>query len=435
MTGDSKRGEATRTVRVAKRGQGFVLHVVGGGCDATHPLPSNKPVVVGRDASAQVVVPHASVSRAHLEILLVGDRIVVTDLGSHNGTLVGGARIAPNQATPVRAGVVLRVGEIVLSIDEPSAAGAERVDGEVVSAAMQRVHRLVDRIAPDDVTILVLGETGVGKEVLAERIHARSLRSAGPLVKIHCAALSPTLVESELFGHERGAFTGATSASTGLLRAAHRGTVFIDEVGEIPLELQVKLLRVLEDRRVTPVGGRVAESIDVRFVAATHRDLRARAKTGEFREDLYYRLSGVTVDVPPLRERAEEILPLAELLLARACAERKRPAARLGDDARELLARHRWPGNIRELKSVMVRALLLAESSVIGVDDLHLDGPPAAAAAPVPVAGETERDRIARALEASGGNQKEAAKLLGIARRTLLYKLDELDLPRPRKRD
>ncbi|MFO0611784.1 MAG: sigma 54-interacting transcriptional regulator [Polyangiaceae bacterium] len=426
---------------MAKREDGFLLHVIGGGCDATHPLPSRKPVIVGRDASAQIVVPHASVSRAHLELLLVGDRVVVTDLGSHNGTLVGGVRIAPKQSTPVRPGVLLRAGEIVLSIEEPASAEPAR-DGEIVSPAMQRVLRLVDRVAPDDVTILVLGETGVGKEVLAERIHARSLRSAGPLVKIHCAALSPSLIESELFGHERGAFTGATTSNVGLLRAADKGTVFIDEVGEIPLELQVKLLRVLEDRRVTPVGGRAAEPIDVRFVAATHRDLRARAKTGEFREDLYYRLSGVTIDVPPLRERQEEILPLAERLLAQACAERKRPPARLSEAAREHLARHRWPGNIRELKAVMVRSLLLAESNVIGVDDLHLDAPEPKAAAPAvrapnvgaAIAGESERDRIARALEASGGNQKEAAKLLGIARRTLLYKLDELDIPRPRKR-
>ncbi|HEU4404223.1 MAG TPA: sigma 54-interacting transcriptional regulator [Polyangiaceae bacterium] len=307
--------------------------------------------------------------------------------------------------------------------------------------AMDRARQLVALVADSTITVLLVGETGVGKEVTAEEIHRRSSRAHGPFLRLNCGAFSESLLESELYGHEKGAFTGAVQAKPGLLEAARGGTVFLDEVGELPLRLQVKLLRVLEDHQVLRVGGLSPRPIDVRFVAATNRDLEREVAEGNFRRDLFFRLNGIIIQLPPLRERPEEILQLAETFLGRASDRAGRPLPVLPPETRETLMRHPWPGNVRELRNVMERAVLLCRGGVIRDDDLHLERAEAAPASNVVADSETstsadddeERRRVLDALARCAGNQTQAAKLLGISRGTLLARLDAYNLPRPRK--
>ena len=316
------------------------------------------------------------------------------------------------------------------------AAGSERT----APSAMARLEALVARVAPGNINVLLLGETGVGKEVLAERIHGRSPRAGRPLLRLHCAALSESLLESELFGHERGAFTGALKTKRGLLETADGGTVFLDEIGELPLSIQVKLLRVIEERKVLRVGGLSPLPIDVRFVAATNRNLDAEVARGAFRQDLYYRLNGISLVIPPLRERAGEIVPLALQFMRDASAQGGRAAPRLSVAAEATLRACAWPGNIRELRNVCERAVLLCPGDVIEPEHLELspEAPEAAAPAPPrPVAlspdAQRQREEIVDALARCAGNQSRAAKLLGISRKTLVARLDTFGLPRPRK--
>jgi len=305
----------------------------------------------------------------------------------------------------------------------------------VSDGAMKDLFRVLDRIAQGTISVLLLGETGVGKEVIAEQIHRSSPRKQRPFVRFSCAALSETIVESELFGYEKGAFTGADTAKIGLLESADAGSVFLDEVGELPAGTQAKLLRMLEQREVLPVGGVRPRPIDVRFIAATNRDLDAEVEAGRFRRDLYYRLNGVTVRVPPLRERINEIEPLAEMFVEKAAEELGIPDPPvLSERAIELLQSYGWPGNIRELKNVIERAILLCTSPEIGPEHLPIDKLSATwTSRKSPPGGTDHQKRILDALEACAGNQTRAADMLGISRRTLTKWLDRYDLPRPRK--
>jgi transcriptional regulator with GAF, ATPase, and Fis domain len=338
---------------------------------------------------------------------------------------------------------------------------------------MERVYRMLEMVARGSISILVLGETGAGKEIAAETIHRFSPRSDRPLVALNCAALPEALLESELFGYERGAFTGAVAAKPGLLESAAGGTVFLDEVGELPLATQAKLLRVVETRQVTRIGGLAPRTVDMRLVSATNRDLEEMVRQGRFRQDLLFRLGAVRVLLPPLRERPLDIEPLAMLFLRRASAELGKREPAISAEARAWLLHNPWPGNVRELKNVMDRAVLLCAGGVLQVE--HLQGPelmqassrpaayppasvppppyppapsaplypPAAPYAPPQGGGEGaglrgevglfERQRILEALERCNGNQTQAAKMLGISRRTLIDRLDAYDLPRPRK--
>jgi Nif-specific regulatory protein len=302
-----------------------------------------------------------------------------------------------------------------------------RIVGE--SAAMLSVYQRVARSASTSATVLLRGESGTGKELIARAIHYNSPRKDEPFVKVDCTTLPPTLIENELFGHERGAYTGAESRALGKCELADGGTLFIDEIGELPLMVQPKLLRFLQDREFERVGGGRTKSADVRVVAATHRDLEAMVGRGEFREDLYYRLKVVQIALPPLRERGDEdILRLADHFLD---VYGKKHGKQLGfsQSARARLVKHRWPGNIRELENCVESALVLCESSEVSAEHLSLpQGPPSSTHStktsfrPRPLA-EVEREHILATLEATGGNRSRAAALLGIGRNTLQRKL------------
>jgi DNA-binding NtrC family response regulator len=297
------------------------------------------------------------------------------------------------------------------------------------SPAMLRTLDLARRVARVDSTVLITGESGSGKERLARFIHDESARTAGPFLAINCAAVPETLLESELFGHARGSFTGASQDRAGLFEAANGGTLLLDEIGDIPPAMQVKLLRVLQEREVRRVGENRVRPINVRVLAATNRDLLADVHAARFRQDLYYRLRVVEVMVPPLRQRREDILPLARQLLAGAARRLAKKAPALEPEAANLLLRYTWPGNVRELENALERALALARSDRIGVDDLPSEvgaAPPTVDTADeVRTLAEVEHDYIAAALRATGGNRAKAAERLGIGAATLYRKLKQ----------
>ena len=304
-----------------------------------------------------------------------------------------------------------------------------RIVGE--SAAMQRVYALTRKAAATDATVLLRGESGTGKELIARAIHYNSARRDGPFVKLDCTTIPPTLMENELFGHERGAYTGAEARARGKCEAADGGTLFIDEIGELPLPLQAKILRFLQDREFERVGGTRTLSADARVVTATHRDLEALVGRGEFREDLYYRVKVVQLNLPPLRERGpEDVIRLAEHFLDVYRRKHGKPLLRFGAAARERLVQHRWPGNIRELEHCVESAVVLCERDEIGAEQLALPlGRRGGGGEPGEfrprLLADVEREHILKTLAAVDGNRSRAAELLGIGRNTLLRKLKE----------
>ncbi len=340
----------------------------------------------------------------------------------------------------------------------------------IADERMTALHALVARVAVADISVLLQGETGVGKEVIAERIHQLSTRATKPFLRLNCAALTETLLESELFGHERGAFTGATQSKPGLLEVAEGGVVFLDEVGELHASTQAKLLRVLDERKLLRVGGLTPRSINVRIVSATNRDLEAEVGRGTFRLDLLYRLNAMSIIIPPLRERPNEIEALARKFLDGIAHKHHRPVPRITDEALALLRSYSWPGNVRELRNIIERAMVLCSDDVLDVSDLPDEkmrmtftapqwetAAPAASAsgqwertpphgtwdrttgqiprvAPADGSTDEERQKVIDALEACAGNQTHAAKLLGVSRRTLINKIEKYGVLRPRKR-
>jgi len=349
---------------------------------------------------------------------------------------------------------VEREAETTLEAGTPAYAPA---DGVVVfDPSMRALYDQAARAAASPINVLILGENGVGKEILAHAIHNLSPRVKGPFVALNCAALTESLVQSELFGHEKGAFTGALQARAGLLESAAGGTLFLDEIGELPLSMQSKLLRALEERKVLRIGARAERDIDVRFVAATNRDPEQEIERGTFRQDLYFRLNGISLTIPPLRERTSEIPHLARMFLARARAEQGAPALTLSAPALDALVAYAWPGNVRELKNVIERGSVLCQGERLLPEHL----PPKLLSSTTPQWSDSEppraepasgaprqsdrpparpidpavRQQILDALERTAGNQTRAAELLGISRRTLVTRLTEFDIPRPRKR-
>ncbi|MBS2021568.1 MAG: sigma 54-interacting transcriptional regulator [Deltaproteobacteria bacterium] len=456
------------------------ITVIVKGASATHALPATGTFGIGRAEESDLRIDDASISRRHAR-LHVGAAIEVEDLGSSNGTSIratrfekgGTARLVERvlkegQRAEVRPGDIVLIGASVLLFstgdqaatarssetrapsahaDPQSAAGGP----VVVDEAMRKLHELASRLALGDISVLLLGETGAGKDALAEVIHRASPRAHKPLLRLNCAALSESLVESELFGHERGAFTGAAANKRGLLESAEGGTVFLDEVGELPMSTQAKLLHAIERREVMPVGGLRPRPLDVRFLSATNRDLDAAVEAGTFRRDLFYRLNGALLFLPPLRERKAEILALSQTFLLQARAKNGKPPITISPQASERLLRHSWPGNVRELRNVIERAALLAVGPELVPEDLELSpstrGPSAPAARAIasdevtPAPGLShreeldalERRRIVEALEKAGGNQSEAALALGIPRRTFLRRLQQYGLARPKR--
>jgi DNA-binding NtrC family response regulator len=322
--------------------------------------------------------------------------------------------------------------------EEPSVRGRFRLVGQ--SAAIRQIYAVVEKVANTPSTVLITGESGTGKELIARALHENSSRHAGPFIKINCAAIPKTLMESELFGYEKGAFTGAVGAKPGRFELAHGGTLFLDEIGEIPVEMQVKLLRVLQESEFERVGGIKTIKVDVRLVTATNRDLLQDISAGSFREDLYYRLNVVPIHIPPLRERREDIPLLVEHFLAKFNDRLKKQIGSVSADAISRMVSHHWPGNIRELENLMERTMLFCERPEIGVSDLppEIGGLPAAAAASPAgaslkeaVRAETERverELIQKALDETGGNVTQAARKLKISRKSLQTKMKELGL-------
>ncbi len=406
-------------------------------------------IVVGTHEGCDLVLEDPTVSRHHVEIALVPEGYRIRDLDSKNGTYLDGLRVFD---VIVDGGANLRIGETILKTTplrdtvDLALSPATRM-GPLIgrSAAMRRIFALVGKVAPTDTTVLLHGESGTGKEVTARAIHEHSRRADGPFVVVDCAALPPTLIESELYGHERGAFTGADRSRAGAFEAASGGTLFLDEIGELPLDLQTRLLGVIERRQVQPLGSSRARSIDVRLVAATNRDLRREVNRGSFRADLYFRIAVVTLVLPALRERPEDIPLYVESFLA----EHAAAGYPLQIDAQTMneLALRPWPGNVRELRNALERAAALG---VVDRDDapaftpVHGDAPedpPAGASAQVEadpaVPFKTAKglliDRFERAyvealMKAHGGNITQAARSAEIDRVYLLRLLDKFDM-------
>jgi len=306
------------------------------------------------------------------------------------------------------------------------------------SEKMQAVLGLVERVAPTNSTVLLGGESGVGKDLIARAIHQHSHRASGPFVKINSTAIPENLLESELFGYEKGAFSGATTSKPGKFELADKGTLFLDEIGDVPPAIQVKLLRVLQEREFERLGGTKTLKVDVRLIAATNRDLRAALEEGTFREDLYYRLNVVAIDIPPLREHKEDIPALANFFLEKFTRESGKPVDGITPAGMKMLIDFHWPGNVRELENIIERGFTLSVGSTLDVADIHLDPPshrvavPSAAGSMLP-AGMTldqwEDEAIRDALKQANGNKSQAARALGLSRNALRYRLSKMGVP------
>jgi transcriptional regulator with PAS, ATPase and Fis domain len=303
---------------------------------------------------------------------------------------------------------------------------------------MHRVIRLLQKVVESSSTVLLLGESGSGKELAARAIHYNSSRRSSPFMAVNCAAIPEALFENELFGHEPGAYTGATGRRQGLFEATDGGTLLLDEIGDLPMAMQSKLLRVLQDREVRRIGSKAPVRIDVRIITATNKDLESAVEAGTFREDLFYRLNIVTIELPPLRERREDIAPLVEFYLNKFSVEFGRPLHGISADAMQLLVEQRWPGNVRQLAAVIERAVLLSEGSVLTREDFAGRLQPRKTADPgrfeLPDDGldleAFEKEMIRKALERTGGNATRAARLLKMSYKTFLYRMEKFDIQR-----
>ncbi|MCE9574863.1 MAG: sigma 54-interacting transcriptional regulator [Deltaproteobacteria bacterium] len=386
---------------------------------------------IGSSVDADVIVEDPTVSRIHCEFEIGPDGLTLRDLGSTNGTYVGGAAVKEVVVAP---GALITLGSCRITIEDEAAVEVPTLaafgSAIAASASMQQVFALLARLAPSEVTITLIGETGTGKDVLARAVHEASARSSGPFAVFDCGSVTSTLIESELFGHERGAFTGAVAERAGAFERAAGGTLFLDEVGEMPLELQPRLLRALEQREVRRVGGGTEIPVDVRVIAATNRDLATEVGAGRFRQDLYFRLSAAVVQVPPLRDRKDDLAHLVERLLG----EVGRPV-RVTPAALAALASYDWPGNVRELRNVLTTAAAMIDGDLLDVR--HLMFPTTSVKREpsldeLPLAGQSlealERAAIRQTLEHESGNRTRTAKVLGIAPSTLYEKIKKYGL-------
>ena len=449
--------------------------VVTGGPDTEAVLdPLGERTLIGRDPWCDLVLSDPRVSGQHCEIILGDDEIRIRDLESTNGTFCGDARVIEAY---LDLNMILRVGDTELRLrgrDGRRVLERSPFDptGQLIGTApaMQRVFDMMARVAPLNLAVVLLGETGTGKTAIARALHEMSPRADRPFVSINCGALPPDLVESTLFGHVRGAFTGAHRSATGIFEQADGGTVLLDEIGEMPLNLQPKLLQVLESKRIRPVGAQQEVDVDVRLIAATHRPLAEDVANGRFRQDLYYRIAGLELVLPPLRERLEDLPLLAQAFLTRHAEAAGRGPSNppflhgIGDVAQRRLQDHPWPGNVRELDNVISRAVALANGPLLGPDDILLTswiadnsitpaastaasatsvilGPTVEPAGPdaldrsfkefkAAVLAEHESAYFVRLLERAEGNLSRAARIAEISRTYLMTMLRKYDLYR-----
>ena len=428
-----------------------------------------REVRIGRGREADLQLPDPSVSRLHARIYRVGRQYFLADMGSRNGTHAEGK---PVTQLPLVDGRTFQVGPYSIhffqaaagsdSGEEPTvvptpgsaprSAGARRpapprqtdagtpdespfglVGG---SAHIRKLIGTIHRVAPSDVPVLIEGETGCGKELVARGIHDASDRRDRPVVVVNCGAISPELVESELFGHERGAFTGATAQRKGAFELAHCGTIFLDEIGELSVSLQPKLLRALEQKEIQRVGGNETIAAEVRILAATHKNLREEIARKSFREDLYFRIGAITIPVPPLRDRREDVPAIARHFLAGMERRSSRPLPHLSPDALDALISHDWPGNVRELRNAVQRAVVMGEGEELTAADFSFLRQDAKAPAEASVADglsrweQAERTNILAELARQNGNKTRTARELGIAKSTLFEKLKKYGIRR-----
>jgi transcriptional regulator with PAS, ATPase and Fis domain len=420
----------------ALRVRAVTVHVVKGP-DAGRSARVDQPsFVIGVGSAADFRLTDPGVSREHIRLTLTSAGVRVRDGDSKNGTYLGTSRVHELTLTSDTA---LVVGETTLafvitaeSLDLPLSRSERFGEAVGVSPIMRHLFATLERAAPSDLTILIEGESGVGKDVLARAVHDRSARRHQPFVVADCSAFPDNLIESELFGHERGAFTGATESRRGVFEEANGGTLFLDEIGELPLDLQPKLLRALEQRVIRPIGSRAVRSVDVRVIAATNRRLAEASRTGEFRSDLFYRLAVVKVSVPPLRERPEDILPIARAMFR---AKTRDATALLPADFASMLEGYTWPGNVRELRNVIERHVALGEKaglfepphSVMPSADDELASMPYHEARKL-VIDRFEENYAPRLMARADGNISRAADLAKVARPSLYRMLDRVGL-------
>lgn len=388
---------------------------------------------MGKHPSNDVVLDGQGVSRYHLELRAEPNRVLVKDVGSKNGSFYNGARVTEVR---VGAGASIRIGgpgglELTIELDRQPSIAPSQADhfGAMIgsSRAMRSVFTILEKTASSTTTLLLTGETGTGKELVAEAIHSRSPRADKPLIIVDCGAIPHHLIESELFGHRKGAFTDAREDRKGAFESADGGTLFLDEIGELPLELQPKLLRAVESRSIQPLGETGRKPVNVRLLAATHRDLQAQVSAGRFRQDLFFRLAVVTVPLPPLRERGEDVLLLARHFLEHLG---QADAIEIDGSIKQALLGYTWPGNVRELRNAIERAVHLGAEHAIPMAQGAEDTPPSPAQAPdlpfkeakeqIVVA--FERAYLVRLMERHGGNISAAARDAGIDR-NYIYRL------------
>ncbi|MBI3804533.1 MAG: sigma 54-interacting transcriptional regulator [Nitrospirae bacterium] len=407
---------------------------VAAGPDQGKVLPLKEGVTrIGRGGRNDLVLSDPAVSSVHLEMEVSPAAILVRDLGSTNGTRINGQRI---QSSTAEIGAEIQIGQtkLKLQLEEPTEPLAPPALGRLIgqSVKMQEVFRMIERGARGEVAVLVQAETGCGKELVAQEVHRLSPRAEGPFITLDCSAIPKELIESELFGHEKGAFTTAVSQRKGAFELARGGTVFLDEIGELPIEMQPKLLRVLEERTFKRVGGNEMLRSDFRIIAATNRWLDQEVLAGRFRQDLYFRLYVLPIFLPPLRERKEDIPLLVDHFL-------KGKSIQVLPEAMEKLTAHGWPGNVRELRNVIERAVVMMEGSTLRPEDLLFlrppdrEGPPMSweeqkGALPTGSLEEIEKQVIQRALKSHQGDKKAVAQSLGIALSTLYEKLKRYHL-------
>ncbi len=397
-----------------------------------YPLESGRPFNVGSHDDNDLVLRDAFVSGFHCRISNRGGRWMLSDLDSTNGTKVNGLKVTEAEL-PIPA--TIEIGTAKLMFEGPPAevapADATVFQGMIAaSAAMRHVFSLVERFASAREPVLIFGESGCGKELIARALHDRSARREGPYLALNCGALNSQLIESELFGHVKGAFTGALRDQMGAFEATSRGTLFLDEVGELPIDLQPKLLRVLETSSVRAVGGTKEVAVDTRIIAATHRNLEQMVDQGTFREDLFHRLFVLSVAIPPLSQRPEDILALADHFLR---SQAPRPMT-LAPDAQRSLESYDWPGNVRELRNVLVRAILMTDGDTIRAADLQFTKDAFSrttrdARRTLRNRDANERDRIISTLEAVNGNKTEAARVMRMSKSTFYDRLRRYGIP------